>query len=106
MYIFPSYGNNNNVRELHKLNFERKIKVKNKVISREEYNNICKEYHSDIKCEELEDEQIYDLAKCVIDSGDVECEKIVSYLKSHGVKDCIGRFADDIAAGRAYNCLE
>lgn len=69
---------------------------KSKIISTIEYLNICKMYREEIKAEEYNDEQIYDLAKVVIDSKDDECEKICSYLKAQGVKDFIGRFADDI----------
>lgn len=74
--------------------------MKRDVITKEQYNKICKEYHSDIESEEYDNEQIYDLSKCVIDSDDDECDRIVSYLKSIGVKDLVGRFADDIATGR------
>ena len=70
--------------------------AKKKIITKEEYNKICKEYKADISSEEYNDEQIYDLAKCVIDSGDAECQKITNYLKSIGVKDLIGRLADDM----------
>lgn len=70
--------------------------AKKKLLTTDEYRKLCKEYQKDIESEEYSDEQVWDLAKCVIESGDEESEKIVAYLKSIGVQDLIGRFADDI----------
>lgn len=72
-----------------------------KLISKEQYNEICKAYHSDIVNEEYDDEQIYDLAICVFDSGDNEAKQIEQYLKSIGIKKFLSRFIDDITIGKS-----
>jgi hypothetical protein len=62
----------------------------------ESYKKYVDELGADARSEEYEDDQIWDLAKCCIDGRDDESRAAIKYLKSIGVRDFVGRLADDI----------
>jgi len=68
-----------------------------KKLTKESYEKFLEGYGSDINSEGYEGEQIYDLARCVIDARDSETKAVTQYLNSIGVSDVLGRLADDMS---------